>query len=410
MKICHIIDYIPPYHERVGGGGHGIVKFGLEKNLDFFAITTLFDKSTKSKNIFCIPTLENYLGKMAALLKSIIPYDPVSYYHIKQILKKEKPQVVNLHNFEIFSFSAISAAKRLAIPIIYSIYDYWAICPTTMLYDSKGQICEYLRSHKCFNCVKSKKAGLFRAMLLPFTNHIFNKNLKKIDRFIVLSESSKHILSRYGISKSKIDVIPLPFRDRKPSKVKVEKNSILYVGWIEPHKGLHILIETMKIVRKSIPNAILYVVGCHDANPSYFRKIKDMIVKNKLNKNIKIMGRLGSDAFTERVNKSAVIAIAEQWQNMSPLFMAECMALEKPVVISDIGGISETIKDGKNGFLVKYNDPNDYAKRIIELLNDEKKANNISKKARKTFLEKFNNDKTFSKLEQSYKLAIENAK
>jgi len=279
-----------------------------------------------------------------------------------------------------------------------------------MLLKPSAKICKNYRNLKCLECVKKQRAGILRGICLPLTNFFFNKFIKKIDRFIVLSKSSKNILINYGVAPSNINIVYLPFKSQKIKKEKIKKNSLLYVGWLEPHKGLHILINAMNLVIQTIPDAKLYAIGSHEFNFSYFKKIKSLINKLNLKNNIFLLGRKGTSEFKKIFSESELILIPEQWENMSPLFLIESMSYGKPIIASNIGGLPEFINNGTSGFLVEPKNYDAFARRIIELLNDKEKANKFGIMAKKIFLDNFNKRKILANLINSYSLTLKNGK
>ena len=137
MKICHVSNYLPDLHHKVGGAEQAvqrIIQLENQNKIDTVVVTSAFEKKykkEKNKRIYGIPTIEKYIGKLGTFLKLIVPFDGISYFHFKRILRKEKPNIVHIHNFDVLTFSIISAAKSLSLPVILSVYDYWIVCPTT---------------------------------------------------------------------------------------------------------------------------------------------------------------------------------------------------------------------------------------------------------------------------------------
>ena len=60
----------------------------------------------------------------------------------------------------------------------------------------------------------------------------------------------------------------------------------------------------------------------------------------------------------------------------------EAMAMEKPVVISDVGGIKEIVKDGENGFLVPRNDREEFRSKLLVLISSESLRRNLGANGR----------------------------
>jgi glycosyltransferase involved in cell wall biosynthesis len=411
MKVCHVSNFLPSLHNKFGGAEQAaerIIRLESKNGIDCISVTSPFNKKKSLPNTYALPIIETHFGKLGALLKSIISFDPLSYFKLKKILKKEKPDLIHLHNFDLLSLSVIAAANKLNLPILYSIYDYWAVCPTTMLLNPKGEVCNDYRSSKCSNCVKKRKGGSIRSIFLPLTNLLIKKYLRKINRFIVLSNSSKKILVDYGISNSKTDIVYLPFLKPKFEKNNPLTDSLLYVGWIEPHKGLDVLIKALNLVQKEFPNVKLNVIGSYDSNPIYFKKINDLIKKLNVSKNVSILGRKNDNEFRQIFSQSEIIIIPEQWNNMSPLFLIESMAAGKPIVASNIGGLPEFIRDGENGFLFDPKDIHQLSEKILILLKNKEKSTQFGQEAKKEFLAKFTDDHTLANLINSYKLTLKN--
>lgn len=410
MKVCHVTDYHPSCHKRFGGAEQAVERIvGLEsKKLDCVIATSSFKGS--HRDIFGFHTLEDYFGIFGALFKSIIPFDPAVYFKVKRFFKKYRPNIVHLHKFDHLSFAVSYAAKKLNIPVVHSIYDYVSLCPTSMLLTLDNKVCGHYRSIACFKCVRKRKAGFIRGLFLPLTNLLFRSFFSQIDRFIVLSDSSKDILSRFGVSVSVIDIVHLPFDVPKLSIVKIDKPLILYAGWVEPHKGLDILVRAMGLVLKKVPDARLYVAGSHDSNPLYYQKVRSLIQKLGLGQCVSILGKKDPSEIKGLLKESAVVVIPEQWENMSPLFLIESMSYGKPIVASDIGGFPEFIDDGRNGFLVGPRDYSKFAEKIVSFLEDPDKARSFGLAAKQKFLKTFNNAHILTSLINVYDLTVKNEK
>ena len=76
----------------------------------------------------------------------------------------------------------------------------------------------------------------------------------------------------------------------------------------------------------------------------------------------------------------------------TPLSCREAMAMEKPIVASNVGGIPEMIYDGKTGFLVDEGNAEQWIDKISFLLKNENTAKEMGKAARQLIIEKFNWD------------------
>jgi glycosyltransferase involved in cell wall biosynthesis len=396
IKILHITNNLPNVHNEFGGAEKACQNIAelLSKKANNVIVTTKFDKKPTLKGIKVIEikTLTDYLpGKIGKFFKEfklqLAPFDFLVMRQIKKILRKEKPDVIHLHNFYVFSFGVISLAKKLNIKVVFSIYDYWLFCPVGMFWKNDNTICPKASVGQCAGCVSGYRFGgnfLVKIFLIPFFTWrkiIFKHYLVKIDKFVCLSASSENILLTNGIEKERIELIYLPIDKKKllyNDKVKKINNTILYVGWIQPRKGLLRIIEALSKVDKKLKLS-LKVIG-KEYDKKYIDLIKNKIKKNQLN--VRFFISPSDDVFKNVFSSCEIVTIAEQWPNMSPLFLLESLTCGKTIFASNIGGIGGFINQGENGFLFDPWSSNDLKNKIeYYFKNKNKLAAKISKNA-----------------------------
>ena len=421
MKIYFITNYLPKYHKISGGAEratNSILKLLKDKGKDVGVMFTKPDFDEGKFNSVPIKAIEDRLSeKMKRTIQTMkimgIFYDILTFFHSLKVYAKVKPDILNFQNFNVLSFPMLWAAKLMGIPTIFSVYDFWCICPTGTLIDNKGRRCRIFNSILCEKCNfvppqfrLIKKLGLLKPMLF-IREKIFKISLKQFDAFIVLSTFWVDILKKYGIDEKKINVIPLPIEGNIKIKKnrKVERNSILFVGWIDRRKGSFTVVRAMKKILKNVPNAKLYLIG-PIGEESQKKKIDDYINKNKLEKNIKFLGKMPHQQVLDFMQKVEVITIPEQWEIAWPIALTEAMAVAKPTVSSNIGGIPDFIDAGKNGFLAEPTDYNDFANKIIWFLKNKRKAKKMGMQARKDVLNMTDENMIVDKLMELYKSKV----
>ena len=79
--------------------------------------------------------------------------------------------------------------------------------------------------------------------------------------------------------------------------------------------------------------------------------------------------------------------------DMSPLTLQEAQLMEKPVIATNVGGIPELMKDGKTGFLIEKNNPEELFEKLSLLLNNPENAQEMGKKGKEFVKNNFNWDK-----------------
>lgn len=225
-----------------------------------------------------------------------------------------------------------------------------------------------------------EKVPAIHTLYCPIDRTLFNIlaskfSLSKLDLVIGISKNVEKSLVGV-LPKKKIKMIP-PLIDLSrfkysPRKKRDSKN-ILFVGNMSKAKGLHILLDALKIVRKNHPNVNL-LLGL-DIPLDEFKKgnseIKRKIEQLGLSDNVIPLGII-KDLPTVMRNSAILVAPFTSTQGPAdyPLVILEAMASGLPVVASNVGGIPEIVKHGENGLLVKPNNPIDLANAIIYLLDD----------------------------------------
>lgn len=171
------------------------------------------------------------------------------------------------------------------------------------------------------------------------------------------------LLNRY---KDKANVVFLSRAHKKLCKIKFKKSFIVYngidlslfkfnprpknyflwVGRVEPYKGIEnaILIAKMAGLK-------LFLVGKMDPEKREYFKEK---IEPKLNQKIKYLGELSQKKLIKLYQEAIATIYPIEWPEPFGLIMVESMACGTPVIVFNLGSAKEVIKDGKTGFLVPF--------------------------------------------------------
>ena len=375
MKICLISDQLVGHHKSWSGAElvcKQVVEFLKKEKQEVIFITTEFDKKNNSREILQIPIVNvksNILKIFVTLFFRILGI----VYSFKY-LKREKPDIVHFLHSNYLSIPVMISTYILKIPTVFTVLDYFIICPRNNLRLDDGKICSKKEGLHCLKCVSWLK------FLEKIIIRIFSKNLKKV---ITFTETSRARLIKHGIPAEKIRVIYTynpPQRSEKTERIA--PNSILFVGTFFEYKGLHILLQAMPEIISEVPESKLMIVGM--GNEREWGRIERMLNDLKIRDHVIFLGQKKNEEVFEAVLKSEVVVVTEQWpSDFGPLIVVEAMALGKPVVASKIGAIPEFIKDGKNGFLAPHNQPAKFAEKIINIFKDKQAAQLIGEQAKK---------------------------
>ena len=162
----------------------------------------------------------------------------------------------------------------------------------------------------------------------------------------------------------------------------------LFCGAIIHRKGVDILIEAWRDVIRSVPSAILLLVGPnheHGLDQPELRAFSESIVQRlhdlALVHTVRLLGyQQHVDQFYAVADVFVFPSRAEGW----PSAIAEAMASGLPSVVSSLYGVSEEqVNHGVDAFVVSSQDPQHYAERLVTLLTDPDTAGRMGENARK---------------------------
>ncbi|HKZ57693.1 MAG TPA: glycosyltransferase [Thermodesulfovibrionales bacterium] len=218
---------------------------------------------------------------------------------------------------------------------------------------------------------------------------IMNRILSKItDKIVAVSEDVKEDIIRYdSINPSKIDVIPngIDVERFNPEKnttdirkeFSLEDDDIVigFIGRIVPAKGLKYLLNALPYLKKEFKSIKLLIVG----EGSLVEELKERAKKNNIFDNILFTGRRRDiPEILASINIFVMPSIAEGLPNA----LLEAMAMGKPIVTTEVGGIPEIVKNGFNGLLVPPRDTLSLSKAIKELISNDRLAAKLGQAAR----------------------------
>lgn len=161
--------------------------------------------------------------------------------------------------------------------------------------------------------------------------------------------------------------------------------NILYFGSLIRKKGLLELPLIFNKVIETYPEAKLILVGKDvpdiiSGNSSTWEMMMKLFSEKAL-KNVEYLGSVPYEQIKQKIQQSK-ICVFPSFAEAFPVSWLEAMAMEKPIIASNIGWANEMIDEGKNGFLVNPKDHDLYAQRIIEFLENEKLCLEAGKFAR----------------------------
>ena len=151
-------------------------------------------------------------------------------------------------------------------------------------------------------------------------------------------------------------------------------------------------------------NLCFRIVGAIFPSQLVYKSKLDLMIKNLGLQNITFVGAV-DDVRPELANTDIFCCTSNS--ESGPMSVWEAMALEKPVVTSDVGAVRDIIDDGVSGYIVPIGDIEKFVEKIIYLICNPKESEKMGRKARETSLEKLNTSVISEQHYQAYKTILE---
>ena len=181
-----------------------------------------------------------------------------------------------------------------------------------------------------------------------------------------------------------------PQQDKRKVKVALGLNpddiAIVSVGRLYARKGLFTLIESMPAVTKRFSNAKFIISGKGQSDEMH--KLIAHAERLGVKDSIVFTGYTPDQKLPKLYQAADVFAFSTFYEH-HPFAVLEALSTGLPVVTTNVGGIPETIENGKNGFLVEPFKPVQFADRILYLLEHPAEAAEMGQLARKTIFEHY---------------------
>jgi glycosyltransferase involved in cell wall biosynthesis len=188
---------------------------------------------------------------------------------------------------------------------------------------------------------------------------------------------------------------------REELSVKDGQPLIGMIANFDPRKGHHEFVRACYKVLQQIPEARFVIVG--DKIPSrdsgYYRQIERDISEHRLRSVLRI---LGSRDDMPNVLASLDVVVNPSLTEAGPLVPLETMAMERPIVVTDVGGNREEVIDGKTGLVVPVGDVSEMANAIVKLIFEPALAQRIGKAGRERVLNMFRDEIYAQKVQELY--------
>jgi glycosyltransferase involved in cell wall biosynthesis len=311
--------------------------------------------------------------------------------HLLEFFYEQRPDVFHLVGGYLISGRALRVARQMDIPTVLTLTDFWFLCKRTSMLRSDGQVSTLpIRAETCARCLgEEQRRYRWLGRIAPSWMNTFwhsrtkqirnieerttflHQTLNQVDTIISPSQFLRSMFIEAGIDARRI-IFSRQGRDypgvisQFPEKEQSAGLRVGYIGQIAELKGVHTLIEAARHVLA--PQLAVKIYGDTERFPAYTAKLRRLIGQDA---RIKLTGVYrGQDDLEQVFRDLDVIVVPSVWYENSPNAILEAFVYRTPVVVSDLGGMAELVRDGENGLKFKPGDADDLARQLRRLLDE----------------------------------------
>ena len=401
-KIIILSDDFPP---KSGGGAAIIASIHASAmvlaNYETIVITTVEDRAKVGEFLENGIKIIRLYSKYNPRFRSILAlYNPLILSKIKEILKREKPDIVHVHNIHYhISYHSLSIAKRYSKTLFMTIHDSMPFHYSKLF--PKFPYETQIKSYKVSLLSQLKD---FRFRFNPFKNIIIRYYLLLPNKIFAVSGALKNALLDNGIKNVEvinngIDLEKWKIDQKDVEEFKKEyslfdKKVILFCGRLSRAKGGEVLVRNMPSIIKEIPNAVILIVGDKDNTAlEMLKQAQNLGIEQSL----VFTGKLSGNSLLRAYGASDLAVVASLCFDWFPTVNLESMAMKLPVVATCFGGSSEIIADEINGYIINPYNEDELIGRIIDILGDDEKAKRFGEAGYERLKSEFGLDKYIQK-------------
>lgn len=375
MRIVYVVhDFFPRFYggteryvlniaQQMRRMGHSVtvLNYGLEDPVDSFDSdgTDILRKSYVYDGVRVISVRHRSIPAEIGFIIDDQNLEKV----IEEILKNEAFDVMHIaHPMRVAC--CYKAAKRIGIPVVLTLTDYWLLCPRGRFYKPDYSLCN--EPEKGAKCIR--ECGVNTTILKRY------EDAKELfDIVDVLISPSRFLIEGYRSNGWVRDIIHInhgvDYRHVKPDSALKRNNGTIsfgYTGVVTRFKGVDLLLKAFSEVNSS--SIALKIYGNCLWETDFNQELETALQRDA---RIQMMGKYEHQDLQRVMSEIDIVVVPSSTLESYGLVVVESMAYGNPVIASDIvGSAYEYIRDGENGFIFPVDEPQ-VLKNLIEKISND---------------------------------------
>ncbi len=287
------------------------------------------------------------------------------------------PDVVHVHHVLSFGIELIWSIRR-ALPkarIVMTLHEYLAICANNgqMVKTRDQKLCHRSSPWDCGACFpKAGPGNMMRRKLL------ITRAFEMVDRFIC---PSRFLLERYvewGLPRSKMTVIENGLAQgptappRRLPEPNAPRDRFGFFGQLNPYKGIKVLLDAVKLIPQTAWSAqggvTIHGGGLERQPESFQREVHELL--SKAGSRVRYAGPYVNSDLPKLFRDIDWTIVPSTWWENSPVIIQESFYHRRPVICSNIGGMTEKVHNTVDGIYFIVGQPHDLARCMLRAMNE----------------------------------------
>jgi glycosyltransferase involved in cell wall biosynthesis len=393
MKILFLQDDFPP--QSFGGAGISTYELALgmrKAGNEVFVITTCRKESeagiSNYQGLKVFKITSDYSDKWRNYLSL---YNPFVIYQVKKILKEVEPDIVHINNIHThLSYHCFKIAKKYSKVVIFTARD-------VMTFNfAKLETKRYLENFD-YHTIWFDHLKQAKKRWNPFRNFCIKKYLKYAGKVFAISRSLQEALRQNGITDVEVIYNGIDIDDWNVESEAIarfrkkyhlfDRKVLLFSGRLSTAKGGGKTIEALAQIATKVPEVVLLVAGSVDENAE---AMKEQAKSLGVGENLIFTGWIEREEIKIAYAVADIVLMPSICLDVFGRVNIEAMVSRKPVVGTCYGGTPEIVVDGVTGYIVNPLHPEEIAEKVIDLLEDPKKAEEFGQAGYDRVKTKFN--------------------
>ena len=324
---------------------------------------------------------------------------------LRGLLSEWTPDVVHFFHLKNLSVSAIDVCHEHGLPMVLTPTDFWLVCPMAQLLLPNGSLCvgPDRRGVKCLRHAvdntqptyvrrtfslmpDSLMAGAIRACSTVVTSDVapfswvralsqrgdfIRQRVSLLDQMFVPTRFMGHLFEANGltakqVTHSRFGIDLDGFRRGAVRRGTEPRLRIGFIGSLARWKGAHVLVDAVRRLPPAI-DVDVQIFGDPGVYPDYANGLVERAAGDA---RIRFCGSFPNSRIGEVLSTFDVFVVPSLWYENTPLVIYSSQAAGCPVLASDLGGMSEVIREGLDGLLFPPGDSTALAAHLERLWHD----------------------------------------